>query len=179
MYVGMEKCDLIDSELGRFVRKFAEFELLLRNVAVTTNAGMTWSQASVLRISDLLSTWVEAADRFPAEDRDVLRQSLEAADEVIKLRHLMVHGRWFEVDASRGHFMVELPLTNSAARKFEAPSTWPEGAHPATVMPMNPATIARAWRIANTLVTYMGDNIDRWQVHFRAQPQTDDAQHSG
>lgn len=167
MYVGEAHYELIDSELGRFVRKFGEFELLLRSVAVMLNPLLTWNQASLLRISDLLKAWVDAHGRFPAGDRDVMRQLHEFAEEVVQLRHLMVHGRWYEVAAGTGEFMVELPLTKTAARTFEVPPTWPEGSHPATVMPMNPATIARAWRHTRNLVKYIDDNLDRWEAHFR------------
>src|SRR4051794_40040017 len=146
MYSGEDHYDLIDSELGRFVRKFGEFELLLRNIAMLVDSEKTWARVSLLRVSDLLNAWVDAQGRFPAEDREAMKQGLRFADEVVKLRHLMVHGRWFEVDRGREHFMLELPLTRRAARKFDAPPTWPAGSHPATVMPMNPATVARAWR---------------------------------
>lgn len=174
MYVGEAHYDLIDSELGRFVRKFGEFELLLRSVAVMLNPQLTWNQASLLRISDLLAAWVDGHERFSAGDREVMRQFLEFADEVVQLRHLMVHGRWYEVDAGHGEFMVELPMNKSTARTFQVPPTWPKGSHPATVMPMNPATIARAWRHARNLVRYIDDNLDRWEAHFRRQETSTD-----
>lgn len=166
MYVGERQYDLIDSELGRFVRKFSEFELFLRNIAVIVDAQTTWNRASLLRISELLKVWVHAHERFPAEDQEAMGRFLEFADEMVKLRHLMVHGRWYEVDASRNEFMLELPLTKTAARKYDIPRAWPEGSHPATVMPMNPATIARAWRHTRNLVRYIETNLDRWEAHF-------------
>lgn len=166
MYGAGVRYDRIDGELGRFMRKFGEFELLLRNIAITVNPQTTWNAASLLRISDLLKIWGEARERFPAEDREVMGPFLEFAEEVRQLRHLMVHGRWYDVDVDQSEFMVELPMTKAEARKFSIPSTWPAGSHPATVMPINPATIARAWRLTRNLVRYLDENLDRWEAHF-------------
>jgi len=107
---------------------------------------------------------------FPHQDRSVVELYLADAREIQELRNLIVHGRWTVVDAERELYEVEKILTRSSARRALGRDSWPDEEHPALVMPMNAATVARTWRLTRNVTRYLDKNLERWEQHFAARP---------
>jgi hypothetical protein len=49
----------------------------------------------------------------------------------------------------------------------------PDHEHPALMMPMNPAIVARAWRLTRNVTRYLNKNLERSEQHFGSNSDPD------
>jgi len=143
-----------------------KFETSILLLAASVRSDRSWPEHSLRRTSELIQLLEDAIWDFPDQDRSLVELNLAKAREVLELRNLIVHGRWTLVDAERGLYEVEKILTRSAARRALGRDHWSDGEHPALVMPMNAATVARTWRLTRNVTLYLEESLDRWEQHF-------------